>query len=216
MWPAVAPSRPSIWGTPFVAHPSACVVKDRPAPRPARTPTVRASTSPVRAAPSARPGDLTGVALNFGTLSQVMPLPKGTAELAGFDRAQVMFEPGAFDEALAACRVGEWESRVGFQFGHIEETRCASTMSGAVRLWADRQALRFHIDGGTRDGKSAAKWARCFKDCRELSIGATMLHCKALRGEDGEPNTLLILKAGLFEISLVPSGAFPRTSVVFH
>ncbi len=215
MWPAPAATRsPSTLATHYGA--TATPARERPLSQSVRGGVVsKSSVSKPSSVQGNHRTDLFGVALHFGSVSSVKALPTAVADAAGFASAQVIVSSGAFDRSLRHCQVGEVKGSVRFQFDHVDDTKTASTISGTLKLFADQKALSFYVTGSTRDGANSVKWARTFADLREVSAGFYIRRFNVIPAGNGEPPTIDVTEAELFEISLVARGAFPRTSFKF-
>jgi phage head maturation protease len=155
-----------------------------------------------------------GVVHTFGTLSRdVVTLPELVAKAAGVSRAKIMIQPGAFDAALSRIKVGKVEGSVQIWFGHAPETKTASTISGAMRLVADETALHCYVSSSSRDGANTVRWVKTFSNCREMSLCFLPSRFACDLGKDGASNILVVLEASITEVSFVPQGLFPKTSV---
>ncbi|MCE9562885.1 MAG: hypothetical protein K8U57_12645 [Planctomycetes bacterium] len=211
MWPSPT-STAFCWSPSLVAHASTRVREPVP-PRSERKATPQLTAAKRRQVVSETHEDMSGVALWFDSISVVKALPAGLAKLAGFDSAQVVYQPDSLDRSLSRIRSGSaW---VRFQFEHNDDLKTCSTLTNSLKVFADRKALYFHVTGSTRDGRNSVKWARIFKDCREVSAATHIHKFAAVPAAEGEPNTIVVSEAELFEISLVALGAFPRTCFEF-
>lgn len=160
--------------------------------------------------------DLCGTAATFTTLSSPIDLSPAIASAVGCDRAPVALVPGCFDRCLARCEKGRVKYAVEFQLAHEPDLKLCSTISGALRLWADRESLYFYITGSIRDGRHAVKWARRMTHLRKCSVMFAPERFDVERDrESGAVNAIYVTRAALGEVSLVESGAFRGTSIEF-
>lgn len=207
MWPSSATRSPSPWA-PHIGTTATLAREVRAPSHPGKGAAVVTSSAPLNAT------NVHGIVHTFGTLSRdVKALPAAVAEAAGFSRAKVMIQPGAFDAALSRIKVGRVEGSVQIWFGHAPETKTASTISGALRLVADETSLHCYVSGSSRDGANTVRWVKTFSNCREMSLCFLPSRFASDLGKDGAPNILVILEASITEVSFVPQGLFPKTSV---
>ncbi|MBA4187765.1 MAG: hypothetical protein C0467_07075 [Planctomycetaceae bacterium] len=214
MWSELATSTPSFWTSQAMRLTPSARASRQTTPSSANH-TTKGTTTQARKPATTSSELLTGVVLNFDTLSCEQTLPRALAKIAGFDISQIMIAPGAFDKSLKRCRAGRVNGNVRFQFDHNDRTKTCSTISGALRLLADSRSLYFIVGDASRDGAKSVREAKRRTECREVSAGFYAHKFHVIPGEPGEANVIYVAEAELFEVSLVELGAFPRTSVEF-
>ena len=151
---------------------------------------------------------MAGVALEFETISSPTKLPALIAETTGYSSLPMLIMADAFRESLRSARPGEWDTRIDLRLDHDDSFHLVSTCSGGLVVSADEKALYFSA-GGSGDGLFASRYIRMLRGHREVSVGFAPRKVRVLDG------VLVVLAATLTEISIVPRGCFPGTSVRF-
>jgi hypothetical protein len=184
-WPAPPPASPRAW------------------PAPARASAwegfaLRTVPSPTRTARRPRPAALEGVALRFG----VWFSPGVTADHLP-QNPRVLVRRGALTASLARIKARQELCRLNVTHGG---EWLLTSADPCLELFVRGDELRVRVRGNSAAGRKAVRLLSLL-DRRDLSIGLDVRRFWATEGAD--PPLMVVTRARLREISVVPAGACP-------
>lgn len=131
---------------------------------------------------------------------------------------RVMWCEGCFDDFFRRLKSGKPDrfgdrERVGLWLAHESDSELCSTEDGSLRVWLSAEGeIRFRVDPSNGYGRRAIGLARRMTRYRQVSLGVHFLDRNTSKGHDC--NVMSVFEASIYEISLVPRGAFPGTYLV--
>jgi len=121
-----------------------------------------------------------------------------------------VIKPGALDRSIRQINAGG--STCKLLIGHDDGGPVICSTDNSLFVYVDGDQLRFRVNTKSRSGRLALCLAQSLPHHREASVGLIDMDSFLYRG--GDVPVLIVLRAELPEISIVPAGACNGTYVL--